>query len=161
VSLYVWLVLTALRIAWHLDGFVVQVLFIPFGSLLLFRILGFAGIDLFATLGAERARRARDDVKLGSTDHLMPRMNPRPSALDRLCVFIGRWLTEGETVATPERPSVKISASDVYEWGPGGQFIMHPAYGRIEEQDVGGLEVIGYDPATDSSAPSSLTTRGT
>ena len=91
----------------------------------------------------------------------MPRTNPRPSALDRLSVFIGRWLTEGETVATPERPSVKISASDVYEWGPGGQFIMHPAYGRIEEQDVGGLEVIGYDPATDSSAPSSLTTRGT
>src|SRR4029450_840269 len=26
---------------------------------------------------------------------------------------------------------------------------MHPAYGRIGEQDVGGLEVIGYDPATD------------
>ena len=49
MSLYVWLVLTALRIACHLDGFVVQVLFIPFGSLLLFRILGFAGIDLFAT----------------------------------------------------------------------------------------------------------------
>jgi Protein of unknown function (DUF1579) len=79
----------------------------------------------------------------------MPRTNPRPSALDRLSVFIGRWLTEGETVATPERPSVKIFASDVYEWGPGGQFIMHPAYGRIEEQDVGGLEVIGYDPATE------------
>jgi Protein of unknown function (DUF1579) len=72
----------------------------------------------------------------------------RPT-LDRLDVFIGRWLTEGETVATPEAPSVKILASDVYEWGPGGRFIMHPAYGRIGEQDVGGLEVIGYDPATD------------
>jgi len=64
-------------------------------------------------------------------------------------VFIGRWLTEGETVATPEAPSVRIFASDVYQWGPGGRFIMHPAYGRIGEQDVGGLEVIGYDPATD------------
>jgi Protein of unknown function (DUF1579) len=78
----------------------------------------------------------------------MSRPNPRPSALDRLNVFIGRWLTEGETVATPEAPSVRIFASDVYQWGPGGQFIMHPAYGRIGEQDVGGLEVIGYDPAT-------------
>jgi Protein of unknown function (DUF1579) len=73
----------------------------------------------------------------------------RPSALDRLDVFIGRWLTEGETVATAEAPSVRILASDVYEWGPGGRFIMHPAYGRIGVQDVGGLEVIGYDRATD------------
>src|SRR5262245_9808287 len=43
----------------------------------------------------------------------------RPSALDRLDVFIGRWLTEGETVATAEAPSVRILASDVYKWGPG------------------------------------------
>jgi uncharacterized protein DUF1579 len=78
----------------------------------------------------------------------MSTANSRPTALDRLDVFIGRWLTEGETVATPEAPSVRIFASDVYQWGPGGRFIMHPAYGRIGEQDVGGLEVIGYDPAT-------------
>jgi hypothetical protein len=74
--------------------------------------------------------------------------NPRPSALDRLEVFIGRWLTEGETVATAEAPSARIFASDVYQWGPSGQFIIHPAYGRIGGQDLGGLEVIGYDPAT-------------
>jgi hypothetical protein len=43
---------------------------------------------------------------------------------------------------------MKISASDVYEWGPGGHFMIHPAYGRIGEQDVGGLEVIGYDSTT-------------
>jgi hypothetical protein len=36
----------------------VQVLFILFGSLLLFRILGFAGIDLFATW-EQSARVAR------------------------------------------------------------------------------------------------------
>jgi hypothetical protein len=106
----------------------VQVLFILFGSLLLFRILGFAGIDLFATWEQSARVALATDAQLGSTDHLMPRTNPRPSALDRLGVFIDRWLTEGETVATPERPSVKIFASDVYEWGPGGQFIMHPAY---------------------------------
>lgn len=79
----------------------------------------------------------------------MSMANSRPRALDRLDVFIGRWLTEGETVATPEAPSARIFASDVYEWGPGGRFVMHPAYGRIGDQDVGGLEVIGHDPATD------------
>src|SRR5262245_51025839 len=79
----------------------------------------------------------------------MARANSRPRAIDRLDLVIGPWLTEAETVATPGGASVRIFASDDYKWGPGGQFIMHPAYGRIGEQDVGGLEVIGYDPATD------------
>ena len=39
-------------------------------------------------------------------------------------------------------------ASDVYEWAPGGFFVIHPAYGRIGAVDVGGVEVIGHDPST-------------
>src|SRR5262249_32703347 len=39
-------------------------------------------------------------------------------------------------------------ASDVHEWAAGDRFVMHSAYGRIGEVGVGGLEVIGYDPAT-------------
>jgi Protein of unknown function (DUF1579) len=73
----------------------------------------------------------------------------RPAALDRLEAFIGRWITEGETVARPGVPSVPIVASDVYQWMPGRRFVMHPAYGRMGDIDVGGLEVIGHDPETD------------
>ena len=47
----------------------------------------------------------------------MSRANARPSALDRLDVFIGRWLNEGEAVVTPGASSVRIFASDVYQWG--------------------------------------------
>lgn len=72
----------------------------------------------------------------------------RPRELDRLSVFIGRWMTEGETVGQAGAPAVPIVASDVYQWAPGGHFVMHPAYGRIGSIGVGGLEVIGYDPAT-------------
>ena len=54
--------------------------------------------------------------------------------LQRLNVFIGRWLTEGKTVAEGS--------------APGGHFVMHPAYGRIGSMAVGGLEVIGFDPST-------------
>jgi hypothetical protein len=72
---------------------------------------------------------------------------PAPE-LERLKVFIGRWLTEGETVATPAAPAMQIVASDVYQWAPGGHFVMHPAYGRIGDVDVGGLEIIGYDAST-------------
>ena len=64
---------------------------------------------------------------------------------DQLNVFIGRWITEGHTVASPEAPSAEITASDVYEWAPGGVFILHTAYGRIGEVAVGGIEIIGYD----------------
>ena len=73
---------------------------------------------------------------------------PAIPELKQLSVFIGRWLTEGETVAQAGEPAAVIVASDVYEWAPGGHFIMHPAYGRVGAMEVGGLEVIGYDASS-------------
>ena len=74
---------------------------------------------------------------------------PRPAALERLEVLIGRWITEGETADGPEAATrMQIVASDVYQWVTGRHFVMHPAYGRIGQVGVGGLEVIGYDPST-------------
>jgi hypothetical protein len=68
--------------------------------------------------------------------------------LEPLEIFIGKWITVGETVATDDAPAAGIFASDIYEWMPGGFFILHTAYGRIGDQDVGGTEIIGYDPGT-------------
>lgn len=65
----------------------------------------------------------------------------------RLEVFIGKWINQGETIATEDAPAVMILTSDVYEWMPGGFFVLHTAYGRIGSVDVGGTEIIGYDPA--------------
>jgi hypothetical protein len=31
----------------------------------------------------------------------------------------------------------------VYEWAPGGFFVVHSAYGRIGDASVGGVEIIG------------------
>ena len=74
---------------------------------------------------------------------------PQPGPEDkRLDVFIGKWINEGYTVEAPGAPSVKILTSDVYEWMPGGFFVLHTAYGRIGDIGVGGAEVLGYDPAT-------------
>src|SRR5262245_33951982 len=84
----------------------------------------------------------------------------RPSALDRLEVFIGRWMTEGSTAASPAAPSLPIAASDVYQGAPGGGFVMHPAYGRIGTTGVGGLEVIGHDPETDQFRTSFFDSEG-
>jgi Protein of unknown function (DUF1579) len=82
-----------------------------------------------------------------ATARVMNAVRPAPE-LERLEVFIGRWITEGETAGSPEVAPVQIVASDVYKWAPGGRFVMHPAYGRIGPVHVGGLEVIGYDSRT-------------
>ena len=42
-------------------------------------------------------------------------------------------------------PPVPILTSDVYEWAPGGFFVVHSAFGKIGETAVGGVEIIGVD----------------
>ena len=98
---------------------------------------------------SSRARKSRQSRRTsGVTTGRVANTLRRPTELEGLDVFIGRWLTEGETVGGREGPAMQIVASDVYEWAPGGRFVMHPAYGRIGEAGVGGLEIIGNDPAT-------------
>jgi len=79
----------------------------------------------------------------------------------RLEVFIGRWINEGYVVQEDGTPGSRIVTSDVYEWVPGGFFVMHPAYGRIGDVGVGGVEIIGYDPASRKYRSHFSTARGT
>jgi hypothetical protein len=62
-----------------------------------------------------------------------------------LSVLIGNWINEGATIAAGDIPSVPILTSDVYEWAPGGFFIVHSAFGKIGQTSVGGVEIIGVD----------------
>ncbi len=78
---------------------------------------------------------------------IIPSSKPGP-AHKRLDIFIGKWINEGEVVASANEPPTRILTSDVYEWMPGGFFVLHTAYGRIGDVGVGGVEIIGYDPAT-------------
>ena len=71
-----------------------------------------------------------------------PEPGPEHELLD---VFIGKWINEGHTVASAGAPAVEILTSDVYEWMPGGFFVLHHAYGRVGDMDVGATETIGYD----------------
>jgi hypothetical protein len=48
-------------------------------------------------------------------------------------------------MGTGEIPSVPILTSDVYEWAPGGFFVVHSAFGKIGDSAVGGVEIIGVD----------------
>jgi hypothetical protein len=62
-----------------------------------------------------------------------------------LAVLIGNWINEGHTIETAQSPSLPILTSDVYEWAPGGFFVVHSAFGKIGETSVGGVEIIGVD----------------
>ena len=80
-----------------------------------------------------------------------PRGCSRPTARRRsatpatqaLAVLIGNWINEGATIATADVPSVPIRTSDVYEWVPGGFFVVHTAFGKIGDTSVGGVSIIG------------------
>jgi len=90
----------------------------------------------------------RAESPIGVSTGRVDEQRERPPELEQLNVFIGRWMTEGETVAEPGAPAKTIVASDVYQWLPGEYFVMHPAYGRIGAIGVGGPEIIGFDPTT-------------
>src|SRR5687767_13057265 len=66
----------------------------------------------------------------------------KPEALGAL---IGRWATEGETIAGDE-PSIRIVGTDVYRWFGAGHFIEHRVHVRMGDTIVESLEMIGeYD----------------
>jgi Protein of unknown function (DUF1579) len=68
----------------------------------------------------------------------------------RLAALVGRWRTEGWTIATAEAPAARIEAVDTYEWLPGGYALLHTVDARVGEQKVEGAEIIGWDPARGS-----------
>ena len=71
-----------------------------------------------------------------------PERGPQHEALQ---AWVGRWINQGHTVDDDGNPGLTITTSDVYDWAPGGFFIVHTAYGRVGEFGGGGIEIIGYD----------------
>jgi Protein of unknown function (DUF1579) len=76
-------------------------------------------------------------------------MTPQPGPeTQRLGALVGRWRTEGHIIADPQVP---VTGTDIYEWLPGGFFLVHHVDVVVGEQPVKALEIIGeYDPETDS-----------
>jgi Protein of unknown function (DUF1579) len=90
----------------------------------------------------ESARVVNVAAGVENTDQATPVPDGRHRAL---AVLIGNWINEGHTIGTGEIPSAPILTSDVYEWAPGGFFVLHSAFGKIGGTSVGGIEIIGVD----------------
>jgi hypothetical protein len=71
------------------------------------------------------------------------------TAQQRLAALIGRWRTEGWTIATASSPAVQIDATDTYEWLPGRFSILHKVDARVGKEHVEGAEIIGLNPTRD------------
>jgi len=91
---------------------------------------------------ARSARVVSVAAGVQATDRPAPVRDRRHQALE---VLIGNWINTGHTTGTGEVPPVAILTSDVYEWAPGGFFVVHTAFGKIGDTSVGGVEIIGAD----------------
>ena len=76
---------------------------------------------------------------------------PEPGPeIRRLGALVGRWRTEGHVIAEPPVP---VTGTDIYEWLPGGFFLVHHVDVVVGAQPVQALEIIGeYDPGTGTFA---------
>lgn len=92
------------------------------------------------------------------TDGQGPRRGPQHDALD---AWVGRWINEGHMIDADGSPGAPITTCDVYEWAPGGFFVLHSAYGRIGDFPVGGTEIIGYDETTGAYTSHFFDSQGT
>lgn len=82
------------------------------------------------------------------------------AAHHRLGVFIGSWHTEGEIQTDSPGVTLRLHATDSYEWMPGGYFLVHRVDGRMGDMVVQALEVIGYDEDCDCYVSQSFDNSG-
>jgi hypothetical protein len=76
-----------------------------------------------------------------------PALPPGPDpALKRLERFVGTWNVTGRTLDAEED---NVSGRFTFAWLPGGFFLQQRTELDFAGYQVQGLEVIGYDPATD------------
>jgi hypothetical protein len=69
----------------------------------------------------------------------------QPAPPKRLQVFVGSWTTIGTAQASPLGPAGRLTATESFEWMPGGFFLVHRWEGQQGEADVSGVEVLGFD----------------
>jgi hypothetical protein len=67
-----------------------------------------------------------------------------------LQVFVGTWNTEGRAHDSPFGRAAAIRATESYEWLPGERFLVHFLQGRLGDDEMACIEMLGYDAASGS-----------
>jgi Protein of unknown function (DUF1579) len=81
---------------------------------------------------------------------LQPPLTPS-AELQLLDVFVGKWPTQGlsyglgQSKENPYDSSVRWIGEEIYEWLPGGFFLVRHFNGQIGDLPLSGIEMISYD----------------
>ena len=62
--------------------------------------------------------------------------------------IVGRWITQTNIHARNGQSASKVIGSDVWQWSPDGNFLLHIAYGIRDKTGFGGMEITGYNSKT-------------
>ena len=62
-----------------------------------------------------------------------------------LQLLAGTWMTDGQLVGVPPRPTTTLAAVDRYEWLPGVNLLAHYVAGHLGRKSVASFEVWAYD----------------
>lgn len=62
--------------------------------------------------------------------------------------IVGRWITQTNIHARNGQLASKVIGSDVWQWSPDGNFLLHIAYGIHDKNGFGGMEITGYNSKT-------------
>jgi hypothetical protein len=89
--------------------------------------------------------RIRSSASVKDTDAMKARQSI--DAKD-LTVFVGEWHAEGQQIAGPVGPAVKVEATQTYEWLPGEAFLIHRFDGHIGDSRAACIEIIGCNRET-------------
>jgi hypothetical protein len=65
-----------------------------------------------------------------------------------LSKIVGRWITQTNIHARKGQSASKVIGSDVWQWSPDGNFLLHIAYGIRDKSGFGGMEITGYNSKT-------------
>ena len=62
--------------------------------------------------------------------------------------IVGRWITQTNIHARNGQLPSNVIGSDVWQWSPDGNFLLHIAYGIRDNRGFGGMEITGYNAKT-------------
>ena len=62
--------------------------------------------------------------------------------------IVGRWITQTNIHARNGQSASKVIGSDVWQWSPDGNFLLHIGYGILDKNGFGAMEITGYNSIT-------------
>jgi hypothetical protein len=82
-----------------------------------------------------------------TTETIETRVIPKDKK-ELLNKIVGRWITQTNIHARNGQLASKVIGSDVWQWSPDGNFLLHIAYGIRDKSGFGGMEITGYNSKT-------------